>query len=177
MPRLSSYLGSSVSRSVSHGRVTDELPDLLRGGGEVGGSLAEIAAVLGGIFILLLALVDFGRAALLRAQAAADEAEAQRAAAEALVQIARRDNQTVNLIARSQAVAPVLMWLAVLAASLAVLAVVALIIWNTRRRQVALEIGSRFTQINSVSRDLPEAGVGQELALREHPQYEAILRK
>jgi len=159
--------------------VTDELTDALRGGGEAGEGLAEILAGLGGVFILLLALVDVGKAVLLRAQAAADEAAAQRAAAEALVQIAQRDNTTVNMIARTQALAPVLMWLAVLVMGLAMLAMVGLVVWRLRQRQrSALAWGSGYGRMaEPTSRAaLPAAQMGQELALRERPRI-AVLRE
>lgn len=171
MKQLRKGLGSSVSQSVSHGGVTDKLTDPLRGGGEVGTSLAELAAVLGGGVILLIALADVGRAALIRAQAAADEAAAQRAAAEALVQIAQRDNATVNMIARSQVLTPVLMWLAVLVAGLALLAVVGLVGYGLYKRQKALAAVARYKQVSSMApMSLPYNGHLQELVLREQPQ-------
>lgn len=179
MKRLNRLLGSSVSQSVSHGGVTDELTDPLRGGGEAGEGLAEILAGLGGAFILLLALVDIGKAALLRAQAAADQAAAQRAAAEALVQIAQRDNQTVNMIARSQAAIPVLMWLALLVAGLAVLAVAGLAVWRWRERQrSALAFGRGYGRMaESTGRAaLPAAQLDQVLVLRERPRI-AVTRE
>ena len=180
MKRLNRDWGSSVSQSVSHGGVTDELTDPPQGGGEAGTSLAELAAVLGGGVLLLIALADAGRAALLRAQAAADEAAAQRAAAEALVQIAQRDNQTVNFIARSQAAIPVLMWVALLVAGLAVLAVVGLVVWRWRERQrPALAFGPGYGRVpESTGRAaLPAAQLDQALVLRERQQCQVIIRE
>jgi len=171
--------GSSVCLSVCHGGVTNGVTDPLRGGGEAGEGLSEILAGLGGMCILLLALIDIGKAALLRAQAAADEAAAQRAAAEALVQIAQRDNQTVNFIARSQAAIPVLMWAALLVAGLAVLAVVGLAVWRWReRQQSALAWGPGYGRVaESTGRAaLPAAELGQALVLRERPRI-AVLRE
>lgn len=172
MKRLNRGWGSSVSQSVSHGGVTDELTDPLRGGGEVGEGLAEAVAVLGGGVLLLVALADVGRAALLRAQAAADEAAAQRAAAEALVEIAQRDNATVNLIARSQVLTPALMWLAVLVVGLAVLAVVGLVGYSLYKRQKALAAAARYKAMTSMSQPaLSYNGRLQELVLRENSEH------
>lgn len=138
---------------------------------ENGASLAELAALMGGGVLLVVALADVGRAALLRAQAAADEAAAGRAAAEALVKIAERDNATVNLIARSQVVTPVLMWLAVLVIALVALTVCILIL-RKQRQQPAL----RYEQqpVVDVYRARPALPAATQMVLQERPVYHVI---
>ena len=140
---------------------------------ENGASLAELAALLGGGVLLLIALADVGRAALLRAQAAADEAAAGRAAAEALVQIAQRDNQTVNLIARSQVLTPVLMWLAVLVVGLVALTVCILIIRRQRQHPALRYEQQPAVDVYRARPALPAAGT--EVTLRERQYYHVFV--
>lgn len=136
---------------------------------ENGASLAELAALMGGGVLLVVALADVGRAALLRAQAAADEAAAGRAAAEALVKIAERDNATVNLIARSQVVTPMLMWLAVLVIALVALTVCILIL--RKQRQALWHQPQPAVDVYHTRPALPAA---TQMVLQERPIYHVI---
>jgi len=140
---------------------------------ENGTSLAELAALLGGGVLLLVALADVGRAALLRAQATADEAAAQRAATEALVQIAQRDNATVNLIARSQVLTPVLMWLAVLVIGLVALSVCILIVRRQRQHPALRYEHQPAVDVYYARPALPAAG--REVMLRERRLYHVFV--
>jgi len=140
---------------------------------ENGTSLAELAALLGGVVVLFIALADIGRAALLRAQAAADEAAAQRVVAEALVQIAQRDNATVNMIARSQVITPILMWLAVLVVGLAALAICTLIVRKQRQRSALRYEHQPAVDVYYARPALPAAG--REVMLRERRLYHVFV--
>jgi hypothetical protein len=140
---------------------------------ENGASLAELAALLGGGVLLLIALADVGRAALLRAQSAADEAAAGRATAEALVQIAQRDNITVNMMARTQALTPVLMWLTVLVVGLTALTVCALIIRKQRQHLAFWNESQPSVDVYRARPAFPEAGT--QVMLRERRLYHVFV--